>query len=167
MAKTLLVYHNDEVIKEEPESPTGKTTVTISGLDSNTDYNTGHFKVSWLENGLESDKKDVPSFKTDTIAVTSIEVSEDTLAIDVGTQAQINATVQPSNADVKDVTYSSNNKAVATVTDNGMIEAIKSGNATITVKSVDNSQVIAKVKVAVEDIEDTQPEEPVEEQPTE
>lgn len=158
MAKTLVVYRDNEVIKEEPKNPNGQTTVTITGLDSNTSYEKGTFKISWKNENGESDKVDVPAFKTDAIGVTNISVGADTVTLEVGSQSQINTTVEPSNAEDKSVTYSSNNKAVATVTDNGLIEGVKSGNATITVKSVDNSQATAKVRVTVEDIEDVPPE---------
>lgn len=170
MAKTLVVYRDDEVIKEEAKNPNGQTTVTITGLDSNTSYEKGTFKISWKDENGESDKVDVPAFKTDAIGVTNISVGADTVTLEVGSQSQINTTVEPSNADDKRVTYSSNNKAVATVSDSGLVEAVKSGNATITVKSANNGQATAKVRVTVEDIEDVPPEteEPTEpESPTE
>jgi hypothetical protein len=166
MAKTLVVYKDDEVIREEPKNPNGKTTVTISGLESNTDYTKGTFKISWKDDNSESDLVDVPAFKTDEKGVTSVSVGNDTLTLDVGDTSQIDVTVEPTDADNKAVTYSSNNKAVATVSDSGLIEAVKSGSATITVKSSNNSQATSKVRVTVEDIEDVPPEEPSEE-PTE
>lgn len=64
MAKTLVVYKDDKVIREEPKNPNGKTTVTISGLESNTDYAKGTFKISWKDDNGESDLVDVPAFKT-------------------------------------------------------------------------------------------------------
>lgn len=166
MAKTLVVYKDDEVIREEPKNPNGKTTVTISGLESNTDYAKGTFKISWKDDNGESDLVDVPAFKTDEKGVTSVSVGNDTVTLDVGDTSQINVTVEPTDADNKEVTYSSNNKAVATVSDSGLIEAVKSGSATITVKSSNNSQATSKVRVTVEDIEDVPTEEPSEE-PTE
>lgn len=166
MAKTLVVYKDDKVIREEPKNPNGKTTVTISGLESNTDYAKGTFKISWKDDNGESDLVDVPAFKTDEKGVTSVSVGNDAVTLDVGDTSQIDVTVEPTDADNKAVTYSSNNKAVATVSDSGLIEAVKSGSATITVKSSNNSQATSKVRVTVEDIEDVPPEEPSEE-PTE
>lgn len=170
MSKTLVVYRDDAIVKEEPKNPNGKTTVTIDGLESNTSYNAGTFKISWKNENGESKKVDVPAFKTDAVGVTSIAVSNEAVTLDVGSQSQIDVSVAPSNADNKGVTYTSNNNPVATVTDNGLIEAVKSGSATITVKSVDNAQAIAKVRVTVEEtpVEETPVEEPpVEEPPTE
>lgn len=166
MAKTLVVYRDDKVIREEPKNPNGKTTVTISGLESNTDYAKGTFKISWKDDNGESDLVDVPAFKTDEKGVTSVSVGNDAVTLDVGDTSQIDVTVEPTDADNKAVTYSSNNKAVATVSDSGLIEAVKSGSATITVKSSNNSQATSKVRVTVENIEDVPPEEPSEE-PTE
>lgn len=169
MAQTLVVYKDSKVIREEPKNPDGKTTVTITGLQSNTEYPKGTYKISWKDENGESDLVDVPSFKTDEKGVTSVSVGNDTLTLNVGDTSQINVTVQPSDADNKAVTYSSNNKAVATVSDSGLVEAVKSGNATITVKSSNNGQATAKVKVTVEDIEDVpteQPNEDVGEEPS-
>lgn len=159
MDQTLVIYKDSEVIQEEPKNPNGKTTVTITGLQSNTEYPKGTYKISWKNEIGESDLIDVPPFKTDEKGVTSVSVGNDTLTLNVGDTSQIDVTVQPTDADNKTVTYSSNNKAVATVSDSGLIEAVKSGNATITVKSANNGQATSKVKVTVEDIEDIPPEE--------
>lgn len=155
MASTLVVYKGNEVVKEEPKSTSGKTTVTITGLDSNTDIPSGTYKVSWKVGDKESEKVDVPVSKTDKVAVEHITVNNNDVTLDVGDTFNIKTTVKPTDADNKDVTYTSNNSPVATVTEAGVIEGVKSGNATITIKSKDNSSVTEKVKVRVEEVEDT------------
>lgn len=155
MAKTLVVYQNDEVVKEEPKSSSGKTTVTISDLESNTEYPEGTYQIAWKDGDKESDKKDIPAFTTDKVAVETITVNNEDVTLDEGDTFNIEATISPSDADDKGVTYSSNNRPVATVSDNGEVTGVKSGNATITVKSTDNGDVTAKVKVKVNEVEDT------------
>ncbi|MBQ6886207.1 MAG: Ig-like domain-containing protein [Lachnospiraceae bacterium] len=55
-------------------------------------------------------------------------------------EEQIIATVSPSAASVKDLKYTSNNEAVATVDEDGMVTATGYGMATITVSTLDNSK---------------------------
>ena len=59
------------------------------------------------------------------------------------------ATVSPSNATNKEVTWSSSNPAVATVDSNGIVYAKKAGTTTITVKTKDGNKT-AKASVSVE-----------------
>lgn len=159
MALTLLVYRAGEVIKRQPVAERGRTTVTIDGLESNTTYDEGDFKLAWTDGNLESDKVNVPEFKTNKIGVTNITSTPDTVSLTVGETQQINTVVTPDGANDKSVTYSTNNQPVATVTQDGLITAESSGQATITVKSNDDPTVTFKVRVTVKD-------KPAEEQPS-
>jgi uncharacterized protein YjdB len=159
MALTLLVYRAGEVIKRQPAAERGRTTVTIDGLESNTTYDEGEFKLAWTDGNLESDKVNVPEFKTNKIGVTNITSTPDTVSLTVGETQQINTVVTPDGANDKSVTYSTNNQPVATVTQDGLITAESSGQATITVKSNDDPTVTSKVRVTVKD-------KPAEEQPS-
>ena len=159
MALTLLVYRAGEVIKRQPAAERGRTTVTIDGLESNTTYDEGDFKLAWTDGNLESDKVNVPEFKTNKVGVTSIASTPETVSLKVGETQQISTVVTPDGANDKSVTYSTNNQPVATVTQDGLITAESSGQATITVKSNDDPTVTSKVRVTVKD-------KPVEEQPS-
>ena len=148
MALTLLVYRGGEVIKRQPAAERGRTTVTIDGLESNTTYDEGDFKLAWTDGNLESDKVNVPEFKTNKVGVTNITSTPETVSLKVGETQQINTVVTPDGANDKSVTQ------------DGLITAESSGQATITVKSNDNPTATFKVRVTVKD-------EPVEEQPEE
>ena len=58
-------------------------------------------------------------------------------------------TIWPSNAS-KDVVYSSSNSAVAAVDEDGLVTAVKSGTATITVMAADGSKIKDTLKVRCE-----------------
>ncbi|MBD3921360.1 Ig-like domain-containing protein [Paenibacillus sp. PR3] len=72
-------------------------------------------------------------------SVTSVTLDQSTLSLTTsGTAATLTATVNPSNATNKTVTWSSSNTSVATVV-NGVVTPVGAGTATITVTTVDGS----------------------------
>ena len=90
-----------------------------------------NWNLNWLE------------FKnsTTTIAVTSVAVSPTTASVAIGGTSQLTATISPSNATNKAVTWSSSNTAVATVNTTGLVTGITVGSATITVTTQNGNKV--------------------------
>ena len=82
------------------------------------------------------------------IDVTGVSLSPTTKTLNIGSTQQLTATVSPSNASNKSVKFTSNNAAVATVSDKGWVKAIKAGTATITVTTNDKSKT-ATAKITV------------------
>ena len=89
------------------------------------------------------------------IKVTKISLSASTLLTKVGCTKKITATVTPTNADNRAVTWSSSAPTVASVDQSGNITAKSVGNATITVTAKDGSGVTATCWVNVTDIKVT------------
>ena len=89
------------------------------------------------------------------IKVTKISLSASTLLTKVGRTEKITATVTPTNADNRAVTWISSAPTVASVDQSGNIIAKSVGNATITVKAKDGSGVTATCWVNVTDIKVT------------
>ncbi len=77
--------------------------------------------------------------KAGTDPVSGVTLSQETLNLETGETATLTATVLPSSAGNKNVTWSSSNEAVATV-ENGVVTAVGTGNATITVTTVDGGK---------------------------
>ena len=69
------------------------------------------------------------------VSVTGISLNESSLTMTEGETQTLTATIYPSNATDKSVTWSSNNPSIATVSNSGVVMAVKAGNATITVKT--------------------------------
>ena len=76
------------------------------------------------------------------VAVTGVSLKASTGLIVNGTET-LAASVTPDNATNKNVTWSSSNSAVATVSASGEVKGISAGSATITVTTVDGSKTAA------------------------
>ena len=96
----------------------GKATITVETVD-------GGFKAECEV-----------TVKAKAISVTGVTLDEAAKTLTVGEEFTLTATVAPDNADIKTVTWSSSDETVAKVED-GKVTALKAGEATITVKTVD------------------------------
>ena len=74
---------------------------------------------------------------TQTVNVTAVSLAPSTLSLAAEGTAQLVPTVLPANATNKAVTYGSSDEAVATVSATGLVTAVASGTATITVTTSD------------------------------
>ena len=73
------------------------------------------------------------------VSVTSVSLNKSTLDIKVEETATLTATINPTNATNKNVTWESDNTQIATVDTAGKVTAIKEGTAKITVKTKDGN----------------------------
>ena len=89
---------------------------------------------------------------TKTVPVTSVSLDKTSVELIEGDVLTLTVTINPSNASNKNVTWSSSNPSVATVS-NGKVTALKVGNATITVKTEDGDR-IATCEVTVAEKEE-------------
>ncbi len=85
------------------------------------------------------------------VNVTGITLNHDTLSLNAGDIAPIEATVNPENASDKVVLWTSSNPLVASVDNNGVVTALSEGTAEIIARTLENSdkQFTAKCKVSV------------------
>ncbi len=81
------------------------------------------------------------------VKVSSVRLSKSSATIYKGNTLRLNATVSPSNADNKKITWTSSSKSVATVSSNGVVKGKKAGTATITAKSSNGKKATCKVRV--------------------
>jgi endoglucanase len=79
------------------------------------------------------------STSADSVAVTGVSVSPTSTTIALNGTVQLTATILPSNATVKSVTWSSGNTDVATVSSAGLVTGVAAGSAIITVTTTDGS----------------------------
>ena len=89
--------------------------------------------------------------KTDnkTVAVKSIKLNTSSKTIKIGETTTLKATISPSDATNKEVTWKSSDTKIATVDSNGKVKGIKEGSVTITATTKDGKKT-AKETIKVE-----------------
>ena len=80
---------------------------------------------------------------TTSVPVTGVTLNHSTLTMTAGGTETLTATIAPSNATNKNVTWSSSNTSVATVSTSGLVTAVAAGTATITVTTADGGKTAA------------------------
>lgn len=77
---------------------------------------------------------------TQAVAVTGVSLSKTSLSLVEGGSETLTATVTPSNATNKAVSWKSSDATIASVDNSGKVTAVKAGSATITVTTTDGSK---------------------------
>ena len=121
-----------------------------SSIGSAAPYNAHSFR---FDSNTEGTLEDAYRFLGITVRpvlsyVTGISLNKTRLALEPGDSETITATVTPSYATEKSVTWSSNNTSVATVSSSGVVTAVGQGICTITATTVDGGYY-AECEVAV------------------
>jgi hypothetical protein len=134
------IYKGDTAVAE------GESPLTITGVAPNTDVAAGEYQATRIDGDRESDRVDIPAFKTLPIAVTGVTLSPKTSTAEAGTAGsrQLTATIEPTNATNKGVTYSiSPTTTGLTVSNSGLIEwteDVTAGQYTTTVTTDDGGK---------------------------
>jgi len=125
---------NKNVIWKVQRGQTGFASVNSDGLVTAKAVGTARVVVTTEESGFTATCSITVVEKI--VPVTSVSLNKSSLSIKQGKSSTLVATVLPSNASNKSVTWSSSDESVAIVS-NGVITGVKEGFATITATSVD------------------------------
>jgi len=161
---SLSLYVNENERLTATVYPTDATNkaVTWTTSDSNVAYvdQNGYVyakkKGTALIRAISNENDEIEAFcnvtvNEKTVNVTGVSLDKQNLTLKVDETATLNATVAPSNATNKKVTWKSSNNAVATVNASGVVTAVGYGTATITVTTADGSKTATcQVTVALD-----------------
>lgn len=140
-----------------PSSATDKT-ITWSSSNSKVATVSSGGKVTAVKNGAASIRAKTANGRMASVkvtvripvAVTSVNIRQSSFTLTKkGASKQLSATVYPSNATNKKVTWRSSNSRVATVNSSGKVVAVGNGTATITAKSSNGRTAKVTVKVSI------------------
>lgn len=134
------IYKGDTVIIE------GESPLTITGIDPDTEVAKGEYQVVRFDGDRESERVDIPSFKTLPIDVETVTISPQNNNLKIGDTRQLNIEIEPDNATNQEVNWISDDESVATVDRDGLVTAEGVGSATITA-TVDGISDTATVNV--------------------
>lgn len=81
--------------------------------------------------------------------VTSISLNKTSLSMNAGEAFQLIATVSPSNAENKEIEWSTSDETIAAVDQSGLVHALKKGTATVTATAKDGSGTYRTCAVTV------------------
>lgn len=143
----------------------GESPLDITGLSPNADVSAGEYQAVRVDGENESDRVDIPAFKTLPINVTGVSLSPKTSNAEAGAAGnrQVNATVSPSAATNKSVAYDISPEADGlSVSGNGRISWTADTPAstyTTTVTTADGDYTDIHVLTLTEPEPDPEPEE--------
>ena len=95
MADTLKVYKGGEVVGSAERGVDGIAKVTIDGLTADTDYAAGLYQVAFSNENGESEKVNVPSFKTKPTTTTTTTAKPTTTTTTTVAPTTTTTTVKP------------------------------------------------------------------------
>lgn len=141
-------------------SPTNASNKNVTWKSSNTNVakvnangkitavNAGTATITCTSKDNKKKKATCKVTVTKKVNVTGVTLNKTSASVVVGGSVTLKATVSPSNATTKGVTWSSSNTKVATVNASGKVTAVAAGTATITCKTNDqNKKATCKVTV--------------------
>ena len=127
--------------------PNGSTNYSFTATDAdNKEYSCDLTLKKALETGYYY--KSTLTVKVPTVGVTGVTLNKTTLPLTGGDTETLTATVAPTDASNKAVTWKSSKESVATVDADGKVTAVGAGTATITVTTTDGEKT-ATCKVTV------------------
>lgn len=137
---------------------TAKITVTVKG--KNNKKKSVWFKVKVTKKATPTKVPTKVPTKAPTatpapqeVAVTKVTLTASATTVAVGQTAQVYAEIQPTNATNKSLTYTSSDESVATITNTGIVTALKDGETTITAKAANG--VTGTLRITVKTVDPT------------
>ena len=134
---TLGLYAKDSTVTFTAEQKSGKAFSTWMATGVTLD------KPSNAEISFTMPGSDVTLTTAYTTLVNKVSLDKTELALTVGDKQTLKATILPSDASNKAISWSSDNPSVAKVDENGNITAVAAGTANITVKTVNGEKTAA------------------------
>lgn len=144
-------FNSEGVVILDPDGDikAGSLTFTIATPTTNKYYKLVFDCASNSSNGVVTISKVDYYVTAADVPVSSVSLNKNSTSIALGNTEQLTATVLPDNATNKNVTWSSSDNAVATVSETGLVTAVDSGSATITATSQADGTKSASCAVTV------------------
>ena len=117
--------------------PTGITLNTSTGEMSGTLSSVGVFSTAISASNSEGTDTETLQITVYPVSVTGVTVSPTNATIETSATQHLSVTISPANATNQNVTWSSSDNGIATVSASGLVTAVAKGSTTITVTTQD------------------------------
>ncbi|RVX42031.1 glycosyl hydrolase family 43 [Nonomuraea polychroma] len=125
------------------DGSTGSVAVTWDEVPASAYAQAGTFTVQGtLPDGASVRAKATVTVSAEGVPVESLTVSPAELRLGVGVSRQVKAVVEPTNATARQLTWTSADPSVATVSATGLVTTVKAGTTEITVRTADGSRTV-------------------------
>ncbi len=156
--KTIIDINTSEdlVVTVNPDNATNKELIWESGDDTIVTVDENG-KITAVGEGTttvkvisadDPTKFDIITVKVE-IPVEGIVIENDDTEVAIGEELQLNVTVNPETASVKDLEYTSSDETVAIVDEFGKVTPVGEGTTVITVTSKDNPEITETITITV------------------
>lgn len=143
-----LTVNGTELNSKSYTAASGSTVITLNETYLKTLSNGAYAVTAEFTDGTAATTLTVDVPKPDIVSVTGVTPDKSSVVTKTGRTLLLTATVSPSDAANKNVTWSSSDTAIATVDANGLVTAIKAGKVNITVTTEDGGYTaVCKVTV--------------------
>lgn len=130
---------SDTNVKNVTYTSSNESIATVSNTGLVTGIAQGSATITATAQTADGETTANTSITVTPIAVASVSLSSNSETIKVGKSVTLTPTISPSNATNKNVTWTSSDTSIATVS-GGTVTGVAAGTATITVKTVDGSK---------------------------
>ena len=137
------------------ENTIAENTIAENAIAENTIAENTIAENTIAENAIAENAIAENTITEEKIAINNLRLDKTELILDVGKDATIKVTIDPSNATKKDLEWKSSDESIAIVDSNGKVTAKKEGTATITVRALDGSETKAICNVNVKAVKVT------------
>jgi uncharacterized protein YjdB len=137
---TATVFPSDAVDKTVTWSSSNTSVATVSDSGWITAIAAGSAVITVKTNDAHKTAICQVTVKSKAIPVTGVSLDKSALSLTVGNSEYLYATITPSNATDKSVSWTSSNSTVATVSSSGYVTAKAVGSATITATTTDGAK---------------------------
>ncbi|WP_277208794.1 family 43 glycosylhydrolase [Isoptericola croceus] len=128
-----------KVAVQYADGSTGNAAVTWAEIDSAQYAEVGTFEVTGTVTGSTATARAVVTVQSEPIPVEEVRVEPASVQLWHGGERQLTAQVRPATASQRDVTWSSADESVATITADGLLQAVAAGSTIVTASAGDVS----------------------------
>lgn len=143
--------HTNGVCPYSSSSPSSKSSTSSSSSSSKSNTSSSSSSSKSSTSNFQSSSTQTTTTVPSTVAVTGIQINENIESLEVGKNKIITATITPSNATDKSITWKSSDESIATVNTSGEITAKKSGTVNITASSSNGKTSMIKINIEEEE----------------